>query len=572
VAAWLQSRRRRLDAVAGAVVALVIALEWSAAYRLFEDQRLTDPVSYFGDAHFSAAVVAAAMRGDFLPFASKELPSLGAPFVANWNDFPMSEDWLFFLVGTAARVLGVFGAINLSFLFACVLAGLSLFLVARRLHLAREFSLMAGVLYGLSMYAFARGTHHFSLTFFWIIPWNVLVAAWASSREGVALRSRRFPIAAATVLLTSWSMVYYALFAAHLLGLAFALHVARRGRRARFGAMAALVAVLMLGLLATNADTLLCAWRHGSNLGVVGRAPSDVERFALKPVNFFTAAGNHRFEPMRQLSALQSRQSLTSGEAPAPYLGVVGCALLLGMVLHVIVAFGRRRLDTGAVWGVTVAWLVVAHSVGGETSLLGLAGLSALRSVNRVSIVILAYVLLFGAWALPRLLRRVPSAARWALALVVAIVGAWEPIPVVSSALSVAREHDLAESDRTLVGAAEVALPQGALVFQLPAMHFPEVPAYGGVDAYEQFRPYFFARHLRFSHGDIKGRPNSEWKIRTAALPPQRMVAELRGQGFAAIYINLKGYGSGRIVDDLVTAGATVLAVAPAGDSLFLRL
>jgi hypothetical protein len=151
-------------------------------------------------------------------------------------------------------------------------------------------------------------------------------------------------------------------------------------------------------------------------------------------------------------------------------------------------------------------------------------------------------------------------------------VGAWEPIPVVSSALSVAREHDLAESDRTLVGAAEVALPQGALVFQLPAMHFPEVPAYGGVDAYEQFRPYFFARHLRFSHGDIKGRPNSEWKIRTAALPPQRMVAELRGQGFAAIYINLKGYGSGRIVDDLVTAGATVLAVAPAGDSLFLRL
>ena len=81
-ARWVRSRRGRLDLIAAAAITLIVVVEWCANYRIFQDQHFTDPVSYFGDAHFTAAVVTAAKRGEYLPFASKMIPSLGAPFVA----------------------------------------------------------------------------------------------------------------------------------------------------------------------------------------------------------------------------------------------------------------------------------------------------------------------------------------------------------------------------------------------------------------------------------------------------------------------------------------------------------
>src|SRR5437870_2524702 len=93
---WTRSRR---DAAVAMVLAVAIAFGWANAYRLFEDQRIVDPLSYFSDAHQIAATVAAARRGDFVPFASKKLPSLGAPFVADWNDFPLTEDWIYYSTG-----------------------------------------------------------------------------------------------------------------------------------------------------------------------------------------------------------------------------------------------------------------------------------------------------------------------------------------------------------------------------------------------------------------------------------------------------------------------------------------
>jgi hypothetical protein len=406
-ARWFGSRRGRSDLIAAAGVVLVVVVEWCATYRIFVDQRFLEPVSYFGDAHFTAAIVTAAARGDFWPFASKMIPSLGAPFVANWNDFPMTEDWSYFLTGQVARVLGVFGAINLGYLTACVLAGLSLFFVARRLHQAREFAFMGALLYGLSMYAFARGVHHYSLVHFWFLPWSALVSIWAASREGIPWRSGRFKFSALTFVVVGWSNPYYLFFSLQIFALGFLARLARRRHARQVGPALALVAIGLLSFLSVNLDTLVYSRLHGPNLSAIARSPNDVEQYALKPVNFFIAGGNHRLGFMRDLVARKGPTTLVQGEAPAPYLGLAGIALLLGLVVHAALSVGRRRLDFGVACALVVAWLTIGHSVGGENSLLAIAGLSLFRSVNRVSIMIFTFVLLFGGWALPRLLRRV---------------------------------------------------------------------------------------------------------------------------------------------------------------------
>lgn len=572
---WLRSRKGRLDVLAAAIIVLVVILEWGLTYRVFQDQRLSDPVSYWGDAQFTAALVAAAARGEYWPFLSKEIPSLGAPFVANWNDFPMAEDWHFFLTGQLARVVGVFAAINLGYLLGCVSAALSFFFVARKLHQAREFAFMGALLYGLSMYAFARGVHHYTLVFFFVLPWTALVSSWMASRRGISFRSGRFAFAVFTFVMTGWSNPYYLFFALQVFGLSFLVHAARKGGWRQWGPAMALIATGMLAFASVNADTIAWQRAHGRNDGAVSRGANEGEYYALKPINFFIAGGNHHLAFMKTLSDRRNAASVVPGEAPAPYLGFAGIALLLSLLGYAVTSVGRRRMDYGVACALVVAWLTIGHAVGGENSLMSVAGFNLFRSVNRVSIMIFAWILLFAGWWLPRLLRRWSTRRRWALAGLVGVVGAWEPIPEVSDAKSVATDRARAQADRELVAKAEAALPAGAKVFQLPAMGFPEVPAYGAVDGYEMFRPYYFAKTLVFSHGDDKGRPNADWKTRVASMPPAQMAQELRNNGFSAVYINTKGYGGATqgLVDGFVGAGAQVIGVSSyQQDSLFLKL
>jgi phosphoglycerol transferase len=567
------SKRARSDLLAALALTVLITVGWAGNLRLFQDQRLSDPLSYWSDAHFIGAVVAASARGEYSPFASKTVPSLGAPFIANWNDFPLSDDWLFFLTGQAARVLGTFGAINLGYLLGCVLAGLSLFVVSRRLHRPRDFSLMAGLLYGLTTYAFYRGVHHYTLLYYWVLPWAVLVSFWAASRAGIPLKSGRFRFGALVFLIVGWSSPYYLFFFLQLFGLSFLSHLGRRGRRAHLLGPLLLVLVGGLSFLSVNLDSIAFTWAHGPNREAVGRSAQDGELYALKPINLFIPGNNHRFAFMKKLAEQRDAASIATGEVPGPYLGFAGAVMLLWLLVHAALAAGRRRIDFGLSCALIVAWFLIGHSVGGENSLLAVFGFKLFRSVNRASIMIFAVVLLFATWGLPRLLRRLPPLARWVVALLIGVGGAFEAAPVVADAASVASDRRLAESDRALVAKAEAALPVGAKVFQLPPMHFPEVGPSGGVGSYELFRPYFFSKTLTFSHGDIKGRPNADWKFRVAALPVDQMVKELKSNGFSAIYVNTKGYGD---TSSLVTAfsqqGVTVIAVADANDSVFLKL
>ena len=568
------TRHRRSDLIAAAVLVAVVTVQWLVLVGFFEGQSLKDPLLYSGDGFFTGAAVAAGMRGEYYPFLSKEFASLGAPFVASWNDFPGADDWLFFVVGLMARAFGVFGAINVSLLLASLFAALAMFVVARRFHLNRPFAVMAGVLFGLSGYIMVRGTMHFSLTMYWIIPFQILSASWLASRKGIAFRSKKFAFTLLVGLVTGWSFLYYSFFAAQIYSLALLVRMFRGKRLQPLLVGLALAVVTALSIFSMTADTLFYMNANGVNRAATYRAATDVEMYALKPISMLVPGPNHKFKFARIISSRSADQTMVQGETPAPYLGMVPNAMMLGLVAAAAMAIARRKMHLGVTWAFTVAWFIIGHSVGGQNSLMGLMGMRLLRSVNRVSIVILAFVLLFGAWALPRLMRGVGPWGQWVAALALAIFGAYEVAPKSATPEVVAQIHRMVESDRALVTQAEAVLPAGSAVFELPVMEFPEVPPYQGVDGYELFRPYFYAKHLRFSHGDVKGRPNASWKFQVASLPPPQMLAELRSKGFSSLYLNLKGFPGQEqlVIDSFIGAGARVLAKAELGDSIFLAL
>src|SRR5262245_12329667 len=71
------------------------------------------PLQYTSDSLQVLGWIQGAADLDYLPFASKIIHRLGAPYPANWNDLPMYEEILTFVLGLAARWFGLALATNL---------------------------------------------------------------------------------------------------------------------------------------------------------------------------------------------------------------------------------------------------------------------------------------------------------------------------------------------------------------------------------------------------------------------------------------------------------------------------
>ena len=131
--------------------------------------------------------------------------------------------------------------------------------------------------------------------------------------------------------------------------------------------------------------------------------------------------------------------------------------------------------------------------------------------------------------------------AAYAAAGALCCVILWDQVPRAPTATATAAIARQVEADREFVAAMEAALPDRAMVFQLPIMEFPEAPV-PGVPPYDHFRPYLYSKNLRYSFGSMKGRPREDWQKELGKMAFKDAVAEIKNKGFAAIYINRNGF------------------------------
>src|SRR4051812_20642668 len=87
-----QRMRFKREIIRAILVALVVTLIWCWVFHRFTAADWKVPNDYTGDSLFTLAWTKAASDGEFLPIISKTNRYLNAPFIANWNDFPLSED------------------------------------------------------------------------------------------------------------------------------------------------------------------------------------------------------------------------------------------------------------------------------------------------------------------------------------------------------------------------------------------------------------------------------------------------------------------------------------------------
>ena len=485
------------------------------------------------------ATIKAASEGHVLPFVFNNVPELGAPHTADWNDYPLTEKPLVILTGWLARAIGVFAAANVALMLAQVLAAVSFYAAARLLGGAWLWAFSGAMVFAFARYAFAQGLHHLTVTYCWHVPLCLIVGIWMMRGVGIEFGTGRFRFALLVALITGAQNTYYTNMFAQLVLLGGLLQGWRRGWQAALPAVS-IVAAAAVAFLLMNVNTFGYSLINGRNSGTVVRSYHWLEIYGLKLVDLVVPPPDHPFPPFAEWGEAHLKEIVLSpGEMPpSAYLGVLG----LGALAWLVIDSWRRVASEGKLpleaW--LILWIILYAEVGGLNGVAGTLGVELFRTTTRYSIFILGLVLLYA-------VRRLSSVAwgktAWAYgaAILFSMFALWEQTPPMVSAGDLEETARAVASDREFTEKMEERLPPQAMVFQVPVMDFPESPAHG-IGAYDHFRPYLYSHHLRFSFGSDKGRPQQQWQHNLTQLQLSDVVSQLESYGFSALYVNLNAF------------------------------
>mgnify|MGYP000555742522 CR=1 FL=1 len=539
----------------GVLVALVAAFIWIAHFDRWSVDSWQLPTDYVGDAHETLARLKAASEGDIIPLRSQVITRLGAPFGAHWNAYPTPDKPLMLALGALVHAVGLYGAANLGMLLAQVSAALAFYLVARWLRCRWEWAAAGALLFAYTYHTFHRGLAHFSLIFTWTIPVGLL-AVWLIARSQ-RLEWRRpgaIVCLGAGVALGS-ANPYNLFFWLQLIGWALILQSLGDRRKPNLQIGVATIGIALAAFLIVHAE----AWLYTDNpdaLPLLTRNYSGTEIYALKAVEMVIPPPFHRWDWLAFFGHRYLRWSEWRGEAFLPYLGLVGIAGAIWLAVTTVRSIVQRRPLPGQT--LSIGWILAYASLGGVTNFLALfAGFQIFRATNRAAIFISAIVLFFLAVRLSHATKNWPGWLRLSAAMLVAGIGVFEQLPGSDSRTEMATIARAVEADAAFGQALEAQLPTGAMVFQLPVLGFPEiVPPYQLTD-YEHFRPYLVTDQLRFSYGGPKYRARGRWQRDLEGMSLDTLIPALESHGFAALYLNRKGFkdGAEQLLEDLKKLG-----------------
>jgi hypothetical protein len=508
-------------------------------------------------------------EGEAAPFVWKTVSRLNAPFTANWTDWPSLDELHGLALLILANMFGIFGGLNAALLLGHLLAAGTFFFVARTTGASQLWSFVGGLAYGLSPFMFAQSPHHSGVQWAWHVPLFTLVWRWVSTDPGIEPWSRRFKEATGIGLLAGLLNVYYTNILCQLTLIGAAIRYLRTRARPALLSALAVIGAAAIGFAVSNFDTWTYKAVNGPNEGALVREYKWLEIYGLKIKDLFIPPVTHRSNTLAEFSKSHRQAAPLLDEDGAPYQGIVGLGCLLWLAGTAISSLIRGREKDVPMEAWQVLWIVLMFTTGGLNSLVGaLTGFTMFRGGCRYSIVILAITLLWAARRLTAMQAEAESKTsevaprrRWmaAAGLLCGLIF-WDQVPRAPTAEVRATIDRQVAADREFTEQMEAALPDAAMVFQMPVMEFPEAPI-PGVPPYDHFRPYLFSKHLRFSFGSHKGREREKWQpavqgklfegaaldqqaglIRVNQANARAAVDELKRLGFSAIYINRNGF------------------------------
>lgn len=496
---------------------------------------------YSGDSLGVFSLIKAFAEGDISPFLLKFNDRLNAPFVANWNDYPL-ESMIYAIPSIFVKIFGFYEGLNIYLMLLHVACGLSFYFVGRSLSYDRSWCFAGAFIFAFSPFLFYRGLSHLTVATVWHLPLLLLTLVWVNAPTRLNLSNKTaWRVSVLTSILVGLFNPYYA--AVFLFFLLISLAGKVHSKQINEAKQAAwLIGIVIFAFISQHLDTFIFQMSEGKNSLAIMRNLEGLTIWGLRiPDMIFPP--EHRSSMLAWFSASRYYNNIPGflrGESQLAYIGIISA---FGLVLLMVVGtlkVAEKRFDEISYW----YWLglgSLGFSVaGGLNYLAGAIGFVLFRATNRFSIVLM----LIGLYFLCELLSGKKMAPRttWGLAVGAIVFALWDQIPPSKMASRLENRNSLIISDRIFTSKLENSLPPNAMVFQLPVHAFPESGPVIGMSDYEHFRPYLYSKSLRFSYGTQKGRGDSDWQLKIEKMPVETMVANLEKYGFSAILINRNAY------------------------------
>jgi hypothetical protein len=471
-------------------------------------------------------------------------PRLGAPFAFDALAYPSNSNvdqsivWMVgWFVSQPAAV------VTLAWAITVIASGLTAAWCLRRLGVSAASALVAGTLFALSPYALYRHIDHFSLVIY-LVPFACAAAVWLASGRPLRDLSGRTSIAVlAGCALLGFNYVYYAFFGAFCIAAgAIVGYVARRDRRILASGL--LCVAVISGCTLVNLVPSFVSWsQNGRPLMMRDKVPAEAEMFGLKIRQLVSPVFPNRFPPFQRWVQQEAAARFPiETENWTARLGLTGTLGFLGLIALLFVpdsAVSRTKTLLRSASRLTIA-AVLLGTVGGFGALFSLFVSADIRAYNRLCPFIEFFSLLAVALAIDALCKT--PRARLAAASIVLAIGLADQGQAAQGLqakyASIAGEVTGLEH---FVRTVERAVPDRAMVLQLPFRTYLNESDAGRMKRYDHLKPYLVSRSLRFSYPALSD-DQVRWQQVHARLDPRSLTSRLAGEGFTLILVDRYGY------------------------------
>jgi len=517
------------------------------------------PFTYYGESMFNGLLVKSIVdHGWFLTN-----DSVGMPTGLDMRDVPMSDNNFHFLL---IKLLSLFTSdyaliINLFFLLTFPLTTACSLYALRQFKVSYLPALFGSLLYTFLPFHFARGQHHIFFATYYIVPLMVLVIVWVCSgalslkdeetgKLRLNLRDPKLILSLIVCLVIAASGTYFAYFACFFLLVAGSIVTLRRKDLRHLLLPGALIGVIAAGVVVNVLPSIIYLKRHGET-PIVVRSPVDSETYGLRVSQLLMPVTFHR-NPLlaRVKNAFNLRLLINENDdASLGIVGSIGFLLLLGWLFYKRPEPRLQDADADGLMNhlsVLNAAAVLLATIGGFGAIIALIISPKIRAYNRISIYIAFFSLFAVVLLLERFYQGYVKPRGWQVVFCLLLAAALVLGVLDQASARVAPEYDKIkaeyQSDADFVNKLQAPLPQGAMIFQLPVVPFPENPKINRMYDYDHARGYLHTGKLRWSYGAIKSREADAWQKMVAAKPMSEMIETLSFAGFSGVYLDRYGY------------------------------
>ena len=570
-----RGRLARESLVVGAA-ALLGALCLLRAWRLDP----TVPILYDWDAVLHLADIEAMREGSWYLWNAR----LAAPFGQDTRDFPMGGENLHW---AALKLLGMVmpnapATATAYLVLTYVLVAVVTYVVARVLRLGSGPAAVVALLFAFLPFHQLRWTMHLLRSGYYPVPLGGLAMLWildwqrelrAATAGPARWQRSRVALVIAIGLLLGSSDTQNAFYAAVVI-LPVAVLVAARDRDLRPLALAVTFSLAAgSALVVNNIPFFLARAERGPNPAALVRTPSEQEIYGLRLARLVLPVEEHRVGFLANASAAAVRWMPPAPGEAGQALGIVGTiGLFVGLAAVGSAALGRPILAEAPVPLAALGFLMIVGvlwaSVGGFSFLLSLAGLTLYRTWDRMSLWIALFALLAVGSALQSVIDR--FAHRWVATVIlgaILVVGLLDQVPAKIRSFDPEQLSREWRADAAFFGQVEAALPPGAMVYQAPAMSFPQPGSLRGIGPFDYLKGYLHTTRLRFSYGGMSGRREGMWSEVLEPLGPTAATTLLALVGFDGALVDHRGYVDEGVAVEraMASAGAVPAVVARDG-------